>query len=167
MTTDPRARILTEAADAAQTAVRCQTHAEANGKQNTIDFLRQLAADIPATRNPSVVTDRVLSEVLAERIRQDDRWGEQNHPDGTGALSQVLEADKAREGCKAAFARGEGTWMHVLIEEVFEVFAEEDPSKVRTELLQVAAVAVAWVEAIDRRAAAAGSAVAETDEASA
>jgi hypothetical protein len=105
------------------------------------------------TTNPSVITDRVLSEVLAERIRQDGRWGEQNHRDGTGSITQVLEADKAREGCKAAFARGDGTWMHVLIEEVFEAVAEEDPGKVRAELVQVAAVAVAWIEAIDRRTA--------------
>lgn len=105
------------------------------------------------TTNPSITTDRVLQEVLAERIRQDDNWGEQNHRDGTGSITQVLEADKAREGCKAAFARGDGTWMHVLIEEVFEAFAEEDPGKVRAELIQVAAVAVAWIESIDRRAA--------------
>jgi hypothetical protein len=36
------------------------------------------------TTNPMVVTDRVLQEVLAERVRQDDQWGEQNHLDGTG-----------------------------------------------------------------------------------
>ncbi|MEU5043212.1 NUDIX hydrolase [Streptomyces griseorubiginosus] len=93
----------------------------------------------------------ILAEIVAERERQDARWGEQNHRDGTGSLTQVLEADKAREGCQAAFARGDGTWMHVLIEEVFEAFAEDDPSKVRAELVQVAAVAVAWIAAIDRR----------------
>lgn len=26
----------------------------------------------------------VLADVMAERIRQEDRWGQQNHPDGTG-----------------------------------------------------------------------------------
>lgn len=95
---------------------------------------------------------RVLGEVQAERDRQDAKWGEQNHRDGTGSLTQVMEADKAREGCQAAFGRGDGTWMHVLIEEVFEALAEEDPVKLRAELVQVAAVAVAWVAAIDRRA---------------
>lgn len=93
----------------------------------------------------------IIAEVQAERERQDARWGEQNHRDGTGSLTQVLEADKARDACQAAFARGDGTWMHVLIEEVFEAFAEEEPSKVRAELVQVAAVAVAWIAAIDRR----------------
>ncbi|MCX5365884.1 NUDIX hydrolase [Streptomyces sp. NBC_00124] len=152
MTTDPRARILAEAADAAQSTVRCQTHAEANGKQNTIDFLRQLAAEVPATRNPSVVTDRVLSEVLAERIAQDAKWGEQNHLDGTGVAPEQRElADNARAMCQQVFAEGRGDWAHVLFEEVREALAERDPAKLRAELLQVGAVAVAWIEAIDRR----------------
>jgi len=93
----------------------------------------------------------IQAAITAERLRQDNKFGEQNHPDGTGALSYVLERDKARQGCENAFQRGAGTWMHVLIEEVFEAFAEEDPAKLRAELIQVAAVAVAWIEAIDRR----------------
>jgi hypothetical protein len=112
----------------------------------------RLLADVAAYMGRTLGPDpAVLAEVQAERDRQDAQWGEQNHRDGTGALQQVLEADKAREACQAAFARGDGTWMHVLIEEVFEAFAEEDPSKVRAELVQVAAVAVAWIAAIDRR----------------
>ncbi|TIH26025.1 NUDIX hydrolase, partial [Subtercola vilae] len=42
-------------------------------------------------------------------------------------------------------------WQDILLEEVFEAFAESDTSKLRTELIQVAAVAQQWVEAIDRR----------------
>lgn len=112
----------------------------------------RLLVDVSAYMGRTLGPDApVLAEVQAERERQDARWGEQNHRDGTGSLTQVLEADKAREGCQAAFARGDGTWMHVLIEEVFEAFAEDDPSKVRAELVQAAAVAVAWIAAIDRR----------------
>ncbi|MEU6496420.1 MULTISPECIES: NUDIX hydrolase [unclassified Streptomyces] len=151
MTTDPRTQILNDAADTAQQAVRCQTHAEANGKQNTIDFIRQLAANVPTTTNPSVITNRVLSEVLAERIRQDEKWGEQNHNDGTGNKSQQDYAEQARRWCQSAFGSGYGTWADVLAEEVAEANAERDPARLRTELLQVAAVAVAWIEAIDRR----------------
>jgi malonyl CoA-acyl carrier protein transacylase len=43
------------------------------------------------------------------------------------------------------------TWEHILTEEHYEAMAEEDPTRLREELIQVAAVAVAWVEAIDRR----------------
>lgn len=90
-------------------------------------------------------------EVLGERERQDARWGEQNHPDGTGDLVEVADAVFTRQLCDDAFRDGEGTWLHILAEEVAEAFAESDPAKLRVELIQVAAVAVAWVEAIDRR----------------
>jgi hypothetical protein len=105
--------------------------------------------------NPSIVTDRVLQQVLIERIAQDTKWGEQNHPDGTGYDGSDRHADFWRQRCQDAFADGEGTWGHVLLEEVFEAIAENDPAKLRTELVQVAAVAVAWIEALDRRPAAA------------
>ncbi len=40
---------------------------------------------------------------------------------------------------------------HILLEEVHEALAEDDPTRLRAELLQVAAVAVCWVEAIEQR----------------
>lgn len=123
---------------------------------------------------------QILAEVAVERGRQDARWGEQNHPDGTGpaelwespisrglvggwddeltwadvagedAYSVATSADHlafARDGA-AADAR---TWADVAGEEFWEVMAEADPAKLRAELIQLAAVAVCWVEAIDRR----------------
>ena len=95
----------------------------------------------------------VLAEVQAERTRQDTKWGEQNHPDGTGNKSQQDRAEFARRWCESAFGSGYGTWADVLTEEVAEAGAERDPAKLRAELVQVAAVAVAWIAAIDRRAA--------------
>lgn len=94
----------------------------------------------------------IFSEIYAERLRQDLKWGEQNHPNGTEddtGLSK-LAADAARASCDKAFAEGRGTWRHILEEELFEAVAEDDPVKLRGELIQVAAVAVAWIEAIDR-----------------
>lgn len=73
----------------------------------------------------------VLGDVWLERLRQDQRWGEQNHPDPT--------------------------WLTILVEELGEVASgillglDGDPPSIRAELVQVAAVAAAWVEAIDRR----------------
>lgn len=101
-------------------------------------------------------TSRVLAEVADERARQDAKWGEQNHPDGTGSPARVLDAEAARLECKRQFAEGTGTWLDVLEEEVSEAYAEADPDKLRSELIQVAAVAVAWAEAIDRRTAGGG-----------
>jgi hypothetical protein len=93
----------------------------------------------------------VLAEIQAERARQDAKWGEQNHSDGTGSTEQQKQAKDARRWCQDAFGSGYGTWSDVLAEEVAEANAERDPAKLRAELLQVAAVAVAWISAIDRR----------------
>lgn len=106
-----------------------------------------------------------LDEIAAERAAQDARWGEQNHPDGTGTnwVDQIKPAygwsgpeaehaaKLARFDCQRAARRGEETWLRILREEVAEAFAETDPAKLRAELIQVAAVACAWVEAIDRQ----------------
>ena len=95
-------------------------------------------------------TEEVLREVARERQRQDARWGEQNHPDGASDV-YAATADHYREICQAHAAEGHCTWKDILLEEVWEAFAEPDPAKLRAELVQVAAVAAAWAEAIDRR----------------
>jgi hypothetical protein len=92
----------------------------------------------------------VLTEVAAERRRQDERWGPQNHPDGTGDRFGAAAA-LARKECDQAAGSGALSWRHILLEEVAEATAEDRPGALRRELIQVAAVAVAWVEAIDRR----------------
>lgn len=72
-------------------------------------------------------TDNVLEEVRRERKRQDDKWGEQNHP--------------------------AEWWFVILSEELGEVaraLFEADLDQYRKEAVQVAAVAVAMVEALDR-----------------
>jgi hypothetical protein len=93
-----------------------------------------------------------LAEVADERERQDDRWGEQNHDDGTGGKYDVILRDAARNACQREAEAGHPTWRSILFEEVTEAFAETDPAKLRAELVQVAAVAAAWIEAMDRRA---------------
>lgn len=94
----------------------------------------------------------VLDAVAAERGRQDNQWGEQNHPDGTAAdFTARAMRDSARVVCESKAKRGALTWADVLDEEYWEARAETDPARLRAELVQVAAVAVAWIEAIDRR----------------
>lgn len=109
------------------------------------------AGDLCPACAPAAALSAVLAEVRAERARQDAKFGEQNHPDGTGYPGSEGHADYWRQRCQTAFADDAGTWGHVLLEEVFEALAEADPAQLRTELVQVAAVAVAWAEAIDRR----------------
>lgn len=106
---------------------------------------------------PKLSTLVVLRDVVDERIRQDAKWGEQNHPNlprdvkHPCAFFGMPTADAARLHCEDAFKRGIGSYAHVLIEEVCEAIEDaHDPVKLRAELVQVAAVATAWVEKIDR-----------------
>ncbi|GII52575.1 hypothetical protein Pth03_09640 [Planotetraspora thailandica] len=93
---------------------------------------------------------RVLADVAAERAAQDDIWGVQEHPDGT-APHYTAAADEAKQALADAAASGAVTWRHILHEEVLEAFAESEPERLRAELIQVAAVAVKWVQALDQR----------------
>lgn len=111
-------------------------------------------------------TARVLIEVERERTRQDAKWGPQNHPyvpirwlsNGPTEIQRMLgipTTDEARDSCEyEADIYRAPTWAHILVEEVSEAIEQavlHDTSELRKELIQVAAVAVAWVEAIDRR----------------
>lgn len=77
-------------------------------------------------------TESVLAEVRAEREKQDARWGPQDH--------------------------SPAEWLAILTEEVGEVsteilkhrFGGRALSEYRLELVQVAAVAVAAIEALDK-----------------
>lgn len=104
------------------------------------------------TATTSHATHFVLADIAAERARQLAKWGEQNHPDGTGRPGDDDMANLDRAKCKAN-GPDEDNWRDILQEEVSEAFAETHPLALRAELVQVAAVAVAWIETIDRRAA--------------
>ncbi len=76
----------------------------------------------------------VVREVLKERLRQDAKWGEQNHEDSI--------------------------WLAVLTEEVGEAGKailqdtfSDIGGNLREELVHSAAVIVAWIEKLDREAA--------------
>ncbi|MDY0829103.1 hypothetical protein SK224_08170 [Microbacterium sp. BG28] len=119
----------------------------------------------------------IAHEVLGEAIRSIDKHGEQTHlPMGTGAETLPLDvmphigamrphvsaeslAVRATLDTKA-HSHNEGgdgtvTWWHILREEVFEAAAEDDPAKLRAELVQVAAVALKMIDALEALEAAA------------
>lgn len=81
-------------------------------------------------------TNSVLSEVQEERRRQDKKWGEQNHtpPEWLSILGEEF-GEVCKAVCEAHFSGYEstGNWENY-----------------RTELIQLAAVAVAMVECLDR-----------------
>lgn len=88
--------------------------------------------------NPNITKiGNVLSEVLDERLRQDRKWGEQNH---SPMHWMPILMEEVGESAKAA------------LETHFEynVDTAKDYSEYRKELIQVAAVAVAMIECLDR-----------------
>lgn len=102
-----------------------------------------------------------INDVIRERVAQHATWGRQDHPDGTGpdliltdlphfqghARADHLEA-WAKARCQAA--EGGDTYERILTEEWAEAITSDDPGRLRRELVQVAAVAVAWIEKLDR-----------------
>ena len=71
---------------------------------------------------------RVIEDIIAERERQLTKWGDQSHDNAWWA---VIEGEEFGEVCRAIF--------------------DGDTENLYTELIQVAAVAVAWAEDYLRR----------------
>lgn len=97
-------------------------------------------------------TRLVLAGVGLERRRQDARFGEQNHPDGTSADFET-HREFYREFCDQASALGTLTFKDIFLEEVYEALSETDSDKLEAELIQVAAVVVNWIEKLRRERA--------------
>lgn len=76
----------------------------------------------------SEATGKILHQLECERDFQDRKWGEQNHHNDY--------------------------WNGIIMEEVGEaakvVIERGDIKELRAELMQVAAVAVCWIECLDR-----------------
>lgn len=126
-------------------------------------------------------TQEVLQLVAAERQRQQEKWGEQNHPgidvddvqlfhecaarfadlatpesfvEHVAKRLGIPTATDARGVLQRLASAGKATWAHILLEEFAEAveaaaLAAIDKGSIehlRTELVQVAAVAVQWAE---------------------
>lgn len=107
----------------------------------------------------------VALEVIVERQRQDEKWGPQNHPwvrvepemACVAYLANIGAADTAKAHVDLAARTGQLTFARILVEEVAEALEAPTTAEIREELIQVAAVAVAMVERIDRHGDANGS----------
>jgi hypothetical protein len=123
------------------------------------DVARQAALDSVADK----VRVGVVADVTAELTAQDLEWGVQDHPsfDPTVVVSDgarlaqahgVISEEAARASVEQAAEQGRLSWAAILVEEVAELFgAAEDDEALRGELIQVAAVAAAWAEALARK----------------
>lgn len=109
----------------------------------------------------------VLERVLEERRRQVAIYGlDDELEDGTGPEANwlrhtainldLMDATEIEDAFRREYVRyehqnGLPTWMHLVREELAEAFKENKPRPLTTELLQLAALCVSWVETIERR----------------
>lgn len=83
------------------------------------------------------MTNDIYAEIQNERQRQDEKWGEQNGHDFEWVsilTEEIGEVAQAANEANFISGKNRGNFTHI-----------------REELVQVAAVAVAWIQAIDRR----------------
>jgi len=110
------------------------------------------------------IRQHLFWRIAEERGRQDERWGQQNHPmtyprglfdtDYHGAIADMW---KRENDCRVSRSKGRGipdtegcAWDGILAEEMHETFAETEPLKQAAEALQAAGVAVAILEYLVR-----------------
>jgi hypothetical protein len=108
----------------------------------------------------------IYEEIKLERKKQIEKFGEQNHPcldevllnreGGCTPLRMCEEYEipsevRAKFNCDVSFDRKQGTFAHIAVEEMSEIISQFDMEKRREEIIQLAAVCVAWVESIDRK----------------
>lgn len=98
-----------------------------------------------------IVLPKVLRDVIDERSRQTIKWGVQKYPDGTGKPTSRTYEEAAKALNDYDKEHNETNWARILEEEFWEALATTNPKSLREELIQVAAVAVAWVEDLDTR----------------
>lgn len=133
--------------------------------------LAQLAMFLDRSEDrPTALTSEhahLFRDICNERVRQIEKWGDTSHPstpwDVAGIEPNMVLVEKqiaeqferaAKEDCAANFKAGRGTWWHLAHEELAEALAARDEKHRRAELVQLAAVVVAWIEDIDRKATA-------------
>ncbi|WP_291431908.1 hypothetical protein [Deinococcus sp.] len=84
----------------------------------------------------------VLAQVRRERERQDAKWGAQAHDPATWLM---ILAEEVGEANQAAFEH-----LHPTFDKRAAIRGRRPLSEYREELIQVAAVAVAAIESLDR-----------------
>ena len=171
---EARAVVMDRGADIVERCVESARSDETHRYGRIVAALAGLE-EAPMAAAVAVGRYKVLHEFAAERVRQDAKWGEQNHPSvpymGLGSVSEsggvrllplveVLPIPTA-EFCRAlvelASRCGAVTFAAIALEEFAEAADVGDDDKAcRAELVQLGAVVAAWVEAIDRRLAAGG-----------
>ena len=93
--------------------------------------------DRDASSRESLRQREVVRLVIAERIKQDQKWGEQNH---SAEIWMAILGEEFGEACQALLADTFGRKNQ----------REKKPEMMRDEIVQVAAVAIAILEWMNR-----------------
>ncbi len=127
------------------------------GAEFSIEGVTPIDTEVPDTSWFQGCSD-VLLLVLEERERQVANYGHnRNIENGTGPHVRYLErttinldlrtATEIEAAVRRRYERmGKPTWLRLVLEEVTEAFKEDDPQRLESELIQVAALCVSWVE---------------------
>lgn len=128
---------------------------------------------------PWVRRKQILGEIEEERARQIVLWGVQGHDafdrteidfeenvhafsplytvaEQVADLYGIPRGRDAKRTCQDEARNGDASWTAIVVEELAEAVEEAalgDLVALRTELVQTAAVVVAWIEDLDRAAA--------------
>lgn len=102
----------------------------------------------------------LLTRVGQEMERQLNKWGEQNHVSSYGydvldnvAYPCAQDAKDLCDGLAAGTEEGVLSWTDIFLEEVLEAREEAmlgNMEALKEELIQCAAVALSWVQSIER-----------------
>lgn len=109
--------------------------------------------------------ENIFKEFMDERVRQDEKFGEQNIPcldqtllnrENSCTAERMCEEyeipteSRAKQLCETAMQLDSITYAHIASEEFSEVVSALDPVTRRKELIQLGAVVLGWIEKIDR-----------------
>lgn len=103
--------------------------------------------------SPRPGLEGVLDEIAVRRARQRTVVGLDEHtlPDGTGQHPETIDADVARMACDQAAEGGCLDWLHIVRAAAAQAYAETRPTQLRADLVDLAAYATGWIQALDHR----------------
>jgi hypothetical protein len=95
----------------------------------------------------------VLSEIAVRRARQRTAAGGDEHrlPDGTGQYPETIDAEAAEMVRDTASEGGYLDWLHIVRAAAARAYAEARPAELRADLVDLAAYATGWIQALDHR----------------
>lgn len=96
---------------------------------------------------------RAVDDLLAEFVRLTDIYAATDRRNGTNQHDFSRQARQASGAVVRAREKGKLAWRHVLAERYWAVLAETGNTELRRQLVSLAAHALLWAAALDRRLA--------------